>query len=655
MSDILSSWIDNQTYWRPEFADDNEHPQKIDDAPEGGTYQSDPYLLFVEAEDGIIHLISDGTLDLIVTPVDSSGDTGKTSFKIAPSRPGDAENWADARIDIYTEDKKLQFRVRGTGKSCELQTGRYVWMKLRTDERAEKAQVLDDYFAHTGEQFYNVQTGYDVTKLIPENPGAHHNLNLFDLPPGATRKYSVWGGHVIPFGWRYSGDSRSFGETKKTVISNAAELSESTRNTFGLKSSHDIFGINIGQSTSTTEASQLQLMQERELTLITATNTLTSHAAVLDKSNVKLSDVFYEALVNLQDDIAKNVPLDASFKTFIGIVGTHYSNAATFGSKVYLVATATNEQIAEIHNLGIDIKEGLDVGASESGELLGFKIALSGGEETATEKSNEHVTKLMSAAGLDKNNFKAIGGHSGAEATASSLVPVMLDLRPISDLLAPPFFNDWTIIGLHPESLRSRLAAYIQSYAYYKIDAQGKPVPRLHRITYKSNRVTQCKEWPVEGYPPVDSTDDLTMGGVLSVKDTALFDFSLFAGSQQLKEVFRLHDSVLVTADQVTMTVEVPISQYPTVLGIPLPSYNPQPYSLDPALFNQGYRPDIEMQYYLKTGKAKPYSFTIQTNINPPEVEKMLPWFYYGRAPHLGGWATFTRTPVEAVEALGLA
>ncbi len=97
MSDILSSWIDNATYWRPEFADDNEHPQKIDDTPGRGTYQSEPYLLFVKAEDGIIHLISDGTLDLIVTPDDSSGGTSKTSFKIAPSKPDDAENWADAR------------------------------------------------------------------------------------------------------------------------------------------------------------------------------------------------------------------------------------------------------------------------------------------------------------------------------------------------------------------------------------------------------------------------------------------------------------------------------------------------------------------------------------------------------------------------------
>ncbi len=124
-------------------------------------------------------------------------------------------------IDIYT-DNVLQFRVRGTGKSCELQAGRYVTMKFRTDDLSDKAQVLDDYFAHTGEQFYSVQTGYDVTKLILENPGAHHNLNLFKMPDGSTRKYSTPGGHVIPFGWRFSGDSRAFGETKKTVISNGA-------------------------------------------------------------------------------------------------------------------------------------------------------------------------------------------------------------------------------------------------------------------------------------------------------------------------------------------------------------------------------------------------------------------------------------------------
>ncbi len=263
------------------------------------------------------------------------------------------------------------------------------------------------------------------------------------------------------------------------------ELSESTKNTFGSKSSHDFFGMNIGQSTSTTEASQLQLMQDSELTLITATNTLTSHAVVLDKSNVRLSDVFYEALADLLDDIDKNVPLDASFKTFIGIVGTHYSNATTFGSKVYLVTTATNEQIAQINNQGIDVKEGLDAGASESADLYGIKLSLASSQETTTDKSNDHLTKLKSALGFDLKDFKVIGSHSGDEATASSLVPVMLDLRPISDLLAPTFFNDWTIIGL-----------YIQNPCEAAWPLTFNPTP-ITRSTLKVNVCRVCTALPI--------------------------------------------------------------------------------------------------------------------------------------------------------------
>src|SRR5450432_131671 len=132
MNDVLSSWINNKIYWRPEFADDNEHPQKIDDSSGSGTYQTGPHLLFVKAHDETIHLISDGTLDLIVTPDNSSANTSKTSFKITPSQSGDAENWADVRIDVDA-DNMLQFRVRGTSTSNELQADRYVPLKHRTD------------------------------------------------------------------------------------------------------------------------------------------------------------------------------------------------------------------------------------------------------------------------------------------------------------------------------------------------------------------------------------------------------------------------------------------------------------------------------------------------------------------------------------------
>jgi MAC/Perforin domain len=400
-------------------------------------------------------------------------------------------------------------------------------------------------------------------------------------------------------------------------------------------------------------------MQERELTLITSTNTWISYAAVLDKANVQLSDVFYEALGDLQEDLTEGGGSDASFATFCSRVGTHYANAVTFGSKVYLVATSTNQQIVQIINQGIDTSAGLDFGESEA-DVYGLKISEGETHSFHTETAQDNYTKLSSILQIGKDDIKVIGGHSGEEATDSALVPVMLDLRPISNLLAPPFFNDWNIIGLHPESLRSRLANYIQSYAYYKIDAQGERVARLHRLTYKSNRVVQCMDRVAPNFPPTERTN---FGGEVSVTDTALFDFSLFAGSQQLKDVFRLHDCGLATADQVRVTVEVPIIQYLTVLGMLIPPESTRslqffPLSMDLFTAAEGYSISDELAHYRQTGgKARPYSFTIDINAAPPEFEQILPWLCLGgdlEPAVLCGWATFTMTPVETAQALGL-
>jgi hypothetical protein len=213
------------------------------------------------------------------------------------------------------------------------------------------------------------------------------------------------------------------------------------------------------------------------------------------------------------------------------------------------------------------------------------------------------------------------------------------------------------IIRLHPESLRSQLANYIQSYAYYKIDAHGERIARLHRLTYKSNRVVQCMDYVAPNFPP---TETMSFGGVVSVADTALFDFSLFAGSEQLKEVFLLHDSVLVTADQVRVTVEVPIIQYLTVLGAVIPpetSLHLYALSMD-LITGRGPLISDEQAYYRQTGgKARPYSFTIDINAGSPEFEQILPWLCLGgdvEPAVLCGWATFTMTPVETAQALGL-
>lgn len=652
MTDLLNPWIEKHYYWRPEFADDDIHPNKVNDSLGSGTYQTFPYLIFVKDDRERVHLISDGTLDLIVTPDSSPATTSQASFQIAPLPPGDANQWAAARIHVDTQT--MQFRVTGTLESSELSPGRYVQIKLRTGEGGQ--EILGDVFSSTEQQFYAVQVGYDVTKLTLENPGANHKKNVFDTPAKHSRKYDTFGKFVIPFGWRFANDSQAWGDTKTTVISNDVELNQSAMTTYGSSQSVGLFGLKLGEEESNTGTNQIDTIRKSELTLTTTKNTMTNHAVVLDKTNVTLSEVFYQAFTDL---MMNDHPSEDDFATFCNVVGTHYSNASTFGARVYLISRYTTDQIVEISNQGIDVGQSLSAGLDFKYEGMNIASASLG---ESSKSVNDQKTKLESILGGSLGYYHAIGSETNGQPTESSLVPVMLDLRLISDLLAPPFFYDWNIIGLHPESWRSRLASYIQSYAYYKIDAQSERVARFHRLTFTSNRVMQTDGVGNPGmydYHQLEHTTEI--GGMLSVKDTPdLFIFSLSVGSQQLTQDFGLHDSLIVTADGVTMAIVVPITNYITVLDIPHANSHNNAFSLHPW---QNYDMDEEAAYLLNHGgKARPYSFILNTNT--PEREIMLPYLVLTEPvvnhPHairviLAGYASFSCTSVDSAQALGLA
>jgi hypothetical protein len=71
---------------------------------------------------------------------------------------------------------------------------------------------------------------------------------------------------------------------------------------------------------------------------------------------------------------------------------------------------------------------------------------------------------MASALGSDYGDYHCIGGMScnGQTATGQRTVPVLLDLRPLSDLLGPPFFSE--IDNL--EALRAGFAKAIADYAF---------------------------------------------------------------------------------------------------------------------------------------------------------------------------------------------
>jgi hypothetical protein len=216
---------------------------------------------------------------------------------------------------------------------------------------------------------------------------------------------------------------------------------------------------------STTTKDRIDNMYSKGLTYSQFDFLKTEYALVVDKTNIKLSETFRTAVRDLNKT--------RDFDYFMSQFGTHYAYATTFGARGQRFNQMNKDEVMKLHETGTDVSIGASVG------LNGGDAGASVGVDKETAKS--HQDRMNKALAKEVEVFYCVGGTDcdSGKPTGQDRVPVLLDLRPVSDLLGPPFYDDDAIIT----DLRQALATAIFNRVFYRRDDADQVSARFARIT----------------------------------------------------------------------------------------------------------------------------------------------------------------------------
>ena len=441
-----------------------------------GTYQSDPYLAISHGENGQLLLFSDGMLRarlLRVAGTDSDFEVLdlKSGARLAVLRG------KDPRCIGRTSCIAFDGVAKDAGLSANPSTI-YVPMVKKAgaaDEGTSRRERYGDMFTPLAHDWATVLNCYNISDIDiwTTNDTGKCRQALFAEPGSESLDYAkvtpVEGGPIaVPFGWTYQAVSEAKQNEQTRLIESSAELSQAEQSILGFNVGINILVVDTSVHYRKTDRTRSEQLQQQKARLAQSDYLRTDWAMVLDKGNVFLTSHFLSELETLR--------LSRNFDYFVGQFGTHYPFATTFGGRGQRQASINEAQVMKLAETGVDVAMGSSVGLSIPTE--GGNVGASGGVDGGNSKDMSN--KMSSLLGSDSVRSQCMPGSGcvdGRPGTGS--VPVQWDLRPLSDLLAPPFSTDEdTVVGLRD----GVIAAILKKLALVP-DAQGVQGARFARIT----------------------------------------------------------------------------------------------------------------------------------------------------------------------------
>ena len=296
--------------------------------------------------------------------------------------------------------------------------------------------------------------GYDIVMQDPlflnENPKQEVFAEL------DQQKVYLAERHIVPANLHYIPESVQGTVFRKSLISSEQHIQETEAHSFGANLS-----INMGETASgierfsasagfnnAKESSRSMTRGDMKARAI-GYSRQKKYALVLDHVYSSLSDAFIEAV----EDAHRNHRYQALIDRF----GTHYPYAVTYGATARMTMDLDEESYA--NRLAESESFSATAGATIFG--VGGEVSMSeqAGRSTGTEgrMSNESVS------------FIAVGGNGSWDNNGYSAgddnYPILLDLRPISELLNPMYFpGEPQIYVTVRKNLEAAIARYLASF-----------------------------------------------------------------------------------------------------------------------------------------------------------------------------------------------
>lgn len=463
-----------------------------------GTFVSDPYFMFVSTAKGPL-LVSDLGLvaDLIYTGPNSGPNRG-AKFAVSPRAPMAAQFGAFTNVVLSYNDaalgKQLGFTITGTSPDFALLPSGppgnadwfYVMAKSNKDAGIASGmnQTWGDVFTHKPFGLDILTRAFNIKVMDiddfqnPRTSGLPGDLdhirgdkNALQLPDPGSKDYDSAFPIPVPWGWRYTSRSETKGSKSSRMMSTSADVVNSTREASGFHVKASIEA-EIGPVEASAEFSyaknhamtnKIQNISAQETTTTESTVVETEYALTVDKKNATLDPDFRVRVEQLAATFKANKRslTDDQLDNFFDEWGTHWAYSATFGAKGKCTETYSKETVRQLVANEVDVSSEWSAGASV--KVFGVGGSVEGGHDHGTDTSNQSARDRVRSELFE--SVSCVGGgacHGGEPGSGSDRPPIYLDLRPITELLAPPFFKD----TLTTVTLRKCVTAGLDRYGF---------------------------------------------------------------------------------------------------------------------------------------------------------------------------------------------
>lgn len=300
--------------------------------------------------------------------------------------------------------------------------------------------------------------GWDPSKLNPfdfSKPQGGRKAQLFEH---SLFGYKERASMVVPKGFMLIDSSSGEGHKKHVEVTTEEAMHKELAASIKVHGSADFvkgaasFSANAGFRT---RAEQLR-NGTKAMTMAQISNSRA--LLLLDKPNMQITSAFKQAV-----ESAAQRPNRQAARAIVEEFGTHYIHSMDLGGRM----TQIIEMDAKTWGIAKTLDRNAGAAVEARGGLPGTANVTAGVEGAVSDSEMKSFRQAVTSS-VEKWEYS--GGSGGADPTTwnvaeATMVPIYMDMRPISEILAPPFFTDPAIFSKLRHLVREEMAAYMQRSA----------------------------------------------------------------------------------------------------------------------------------------------------------------------------------------------
>ena len=294
---------------------------------------------------------------------------------------------------------------------------------------------------------------YNPIRMLPRDYQADTGSSklLFQFPEENSKDYFISStNEIVPHGLFFRSDIKGADRARTEVAASSHEHQSSWAFNVGLKAG--VKGL-VSFSDKFSYKHELEVMNATKTVTTISRTVETRYALVVDLARIALHPSFRERVLELRNLFRVDRPRD--YLRFFNSFGTHYPYAITYGGMAYLEQAFDETKYKELEREEVGVK------ISMSGTLE--KIISAGVSGGADFSFGEIATGETSTS---RTIFGSYGGSisrgEGWTLPEGEEVPLLLDLRPIYQLLTPAHFDDPLVWNQLREEMEMELNEYNQ-------------------------------------------------------------------------------------------------------------------------------------------------------------------------------------------------